>query len=51
MSERQAADFRRHNVGFIFQDDALMPELTVAENVGFTPDLNKNQDFGNKEPG
>ena len=33
MSEREAADFRRHNVGFIFQDDALMPELTVAENI------------------
>ncbi len=33
MSERESADFRRHNVGFIFQDDALMPELTVAENV------------------
>ncbi len=33
MSERQTADFRRHNVGFIFQDDALMPELTVAENI------------------
>ena len=33
MSERENADFRRHNVGFIFQDDALMPELTVAENI------------------
>ena len=33
MSERESADFRRHNVGFIFQDDALMPELTVAENI------------------
>ncbi len=33
MSERETADFRRHNVGFIFQDDALMPELTVAENI------------------
>ncbi|MCK5682393.1 ABC transporter ATP-binding protein [bacterium] len=33
MNERQGADFRRHNVGFIFQDDALMPELTVFENI------------------
>ena len=33
LSESEAADFRRHHVGFIFQDDALMPELTVAENV------------------
>ncbi len=33
LSESAAANFRRHHVGFIFQDDALMPELTVAENV------------------
>ena len=31
--ERQASEFRRTQVGFIFQDDALLPELTVAENV------------------
>jgi putative ABC transport system ATP-binding protein len=32
-SERQAADFRRTRVGFVFQDDALVPELTLAENI------------------
>ncbi|NOQ40881.1 MAG: ATP-binding cassette domain-containing protein [Desulfuromusa sp.] len=31
--ERQASEFRRTKVGFVFQDDALLPELTVAENV------------------
>ncbi len=33
LNEAAAAVFRRQNIGFIFQDDALMPELTVAENV------------------
>jgi len=33
LNESAAAGFRRQNIGFIFQDDALMPELTVAENV------------------
>lgn len=32
-SERQASEYRRHAIGFVFQDDALIPELTLAENV------------------
>ncbi|HNV20063.1 MAG TPA: ABC transporter ATP-binding protein [Candidatus Hydrogenedentes bacterium] len=32
-SERKAADFRRKHLGFVFQQDALVPELTVHENV------------------
>jgi len=32
-SEQQACDFRRYKVGFVFQDNALLPELTVAENI------------------
>ena len=32
-NERQASEFRRTQVGFVFQDDALLPELNVAENV------------------
>ena len=33
ISERKTAAFRRARLGFIFQQDALMPELTVRENV------------------
>ena len=33
MSEKAAAAFRRKHIGLVFQDDALMPELTVAENI------------------
>jgi len=32
-SEQQACEFRRYRVGFVFQDNALLPELTVAENI------------------
>ena len=32
-NEQQAADFRRNQVGFVFQDDSLFPELTLTENV------------------
>ncbi|SHI52611.1 putative ABC transport system ATP-binding protein [Malonomonas rubra DSM 5091] len=32
-SEAQAAEFRRRRVGFVFQDDALVPELTLEENI------------------
>ncbi len=32
-SERKLADFRKHNIGFIFQSFNLVDELTVAENV------------------
>ncbi|MBN2644342.1 MAG: ABC transporter ATP-binding protein [Desulfuromonadaceae bacterium] len=32
-SERQACEFRRRQVGFVFQDNALLPELTLQENV------------------
>ncbi len=41
LSESEAANFRRHHVGFIFQDDALMSELTVAENVALPLILQK----------
>jgi len=32
--EGKLADFRKHNLGFIFQSFNLVDELTVAENVG-----------------
>ncbi|MDX9974237.1 MAG: ABC transporter ATP-binding protein [FCB group bacterium] len=32
-SEKKASTFRREKLGFVFQDDALIPEITVFENV------------------
>lgn len=33
LSERDRTDFRLHNLGYVFQDYALLPELTAEENV------------------
>ncbi len=33
LTEKKASAFRREKVGFVFQDDALVPELTAFENV------------------
>ena len=33
LDERQLAHFRNRNVGFVFQDHHLLPQLTVLENV------------------
>lgn len=33
LDERQLAHFRNHNIGFVFQDHHLLPQLTVLENV------------------
>ena len=33
LSEPQLAHFRNHNIGFIFQEHHLLPQLTVLENV------------------
>lgn len=33
LSERELAEFRNRNVGFIFQDHHLLPQCTVLENV------------------
>lgn len=35
LSEEQLSVFRRRKVGFIFQDDNLVPELTIRENILF----------------
>lgn len=33
MSEREKGEFRLHNLGYVFQDYALIPELNASENV------------------
>jgi lipoprotein-releasing system ATP-binding protein len=33
LGERQAAAFRNRHIGFVFQDHALLPQLSVLENV------------------
>jgi putative ABC transport system ATP-binding protein len=36
LSQKERTNFRLHNLGFVFQDYALVPELTAAENVFLT---------------
>src|SRR3954463_7800023 len=33
LGENKLADFRRHNIGFVFQEHHLLPQCTVLENV------------------
>ena len=40
MTEQQRTLFRRRHIGFVFQFFSLIPTLTVAENVGFSLELN-----------
>ena len=35
LSQTQAADFRKNNLGFIFQEYFLLDSLTVQENIAF----------------
>ncbi len=41
LSESQKAKFRKKNIGFVFQQYHLVPELTALENVMFPLILNK----------
>jgi putative ABC transport system ATP-binding protein len=36
LSQKERTNFRLHNLGFVFQDYALVPELTSTENVFLT---------------
>lgn len=40
MNEYERTLFRRRNIGFVFQAYNLIPTLSVAENIGFSLELN-----------
>ena len=42
LNERQLTDYRRYNVGFVFQFYNLMQNLTAAENVELASEICKN---------
>ena len=41
LSEKQLTDYRRDNIGFIFQSYNLMPNLNAKENLDFIGELSK----------
>ena len=43
ISEKEIAEFRRENLGFIFQDFNLLDTLTIGENIALTLTINKVQ--------
>lgn len=45
LSENKLTDFRRRNIGFIFQQYYLMPNLNVEKNVKMGADLAANKDY------
>lgn len=45
MNDKQLTEFRRRNVGFIFQQYYLLSHLSVAQNVKMGADLAGNKDF------
>lgn len=45
LSDRQLTDFRKKNIGFIFQQYYLLPGLTVDKNVKMGAQLAENKDY------
>ncbi len=45
LSERERTEFRRRNVGFVFQQYYLLPHLTVESNVRLGANLARNPDY------
>ena len=41
MNEDQMADFRKNNLGFVFQDYNLLDTLTLKENIALAMSLTK----------
>lgn len=46
MTEKACTEFRKRNVGFVFQQYFLLPHLTVEGNVRLCADLANNKDYG-----
>lgn len=44
-SDRQLTQFRKENIGFIFQQYYLLPNMNVVENVKMGADLAANKDY------
>ena len=44
-SDRRLTEFRRENIGFIFQQYYLLPNMNVAQNVKMGADLAANRDY------
>ena len=45
LSDRQLTEFRKKNIGFIFQQYYLLPDMTVEKNVRMGADLADNADY------
>lgn len=45
LSDRELTEFRRKNVGFIFQQYYLLPHMSVDQNVKMGADLASNKDY------
>ena len=43
MRKRAFVEFRRKNMGYVFQDFKLIPEFTVVDNITFPVDLDKEK--------
>lgn len=47
LNDKQLTEFRRDEVGFVFQQYYLLPDMTVDKNVRMGADLAKNKDYRN----
>lgn len=45
LNDRQLTEFRKNNIGFVFQQYYLLPHLNVVNNVKLGADLAKNADY------
>lgn len=47
LSDKELTDFRKENIGFIFQQYYLLPNMNVDKNVRMGADLAQNKDYRN----